>query len=196
MGELLMRRREMILPSESSPLVFSLENQAVSAGDSISTGFAAFADGVACTILLEFTLTERPASGNGANFKLIWCGSGAPFQYGSRNAAASTTTMYYYWLSGGAYAMISNMSIENGARYRVAVMHEADSGTIYVRGKKNNATSIQKNSTTKTFSASANILCFGNPNHTQGLPIGVINSAKVYKEYYADDSDILTEFFA
>ena len=190
MGDLLIRRR-MLVPSEPNPLVYSLYNQSFSAGDSFSTGFKAFDADVACTILLDVTISSRPTSGNGANFKLIFGGANA-FSYGTRNTSA--TNLYYYWFNDNSYTD-AGTSYTAGARYRICVKHSANSNYVYVRTKKNTGTRNDKSSN-KTFSAKTSVLCFGNPNGTNGLPNGTITKAEVYNVYYSDTDDIIVDFFA
>lgn len=184
-------RRRMLVPSKPNPLVYSLYNQSFSAGDSFSTGFKAFDANVACTILLDVTISSRPTSGNGANFKLIFGGANA-FSYGTRNTSA--TNFYYYWFGDTSYTD-AGTSYTAGARYRICVTHWANNGYVYVKTKKGTGTRSDK-SKNATFSAKTGVLCFGNPNGTNGLPNGTITKAEVYNvAYYAAD-DIIVDFFA
>ena len=193
MGELLRRRGMMLETGEPSPLLFSIKNVAVSAGDSINTGVKPFVSGLGITILLDFTLTSRPSSGNGADFKWIYCGPNV-LQAGTRSATTSATTLYYYWFNDNSY-MDAGVSITAGARYRICITHWADSNYVYVKHQKDNDTRKNK-STNKTFTASNNILYFGSPNTTNGMPNGTINSAKVYNYPFSADSEEMAEFFA
>ena len=187
------RRRTLLKMASAEPpppsdLLYSLYNQAVSAGDYFSTGVQAFAADVSVTILLDFTLTSRPTSGNAANYRLIY--NGTPFQWGTRNTTA--TDLYYYWFNTAGY-INAGVTTTDGARYRICVTHSANSGTVYVKTKKNTGT-LQSKSKSATFSASATTLSFGNPNSTNGLPNGTINSAKVYNRVLT--SDEINAFFA
>lgn len=187
---MLIRRRMMGETGEPSPLLFSIENVAVSAGDSISTGVKPFAADQDITILVDFTLTSRPTSGNGANFKLIYCGS--TFTWGTRNATTSTTALYFYWFSTTSYNN-AGTSVTDGARYRICVTHTHASNYVYVKTKKG-TNAIENKSKSATFSPSQIELCLGNPNGTQGTPNGTISSCKVYN--YVFSADEIADFFA
>ena len=172
----LLKIRRALMGTGDPHLKFKIANRQVSAGDSVSTGFAAFASGVSTTILLDFTLSSRPSSGNGSNFKLIY--SGTPFQYGTRNTSSSTTNLYYYWLSTSSYTD-TGTTVAANSRYLICITHEAGSGTVYVKTKKDTGSVLEK-SKSGTFAAASTVLSFGNPNTANGLPNGTINSAKVY----------------
>lgn len=183
------RRRALMWAQEESDILFEISNRSVSAGDNISTGIKAFATDANITILLDFTLTERPTSGNGSAFRLIYC-ENTVFMYGARNTTAARA--YYYWMSSGDY-IDAGVDFANGSRFRICVTHSANSNYVYVKTKKDSG-SVSSKQRSATFTPSNNTLFFGWPNNTNGMPNGTVNSAKVYNRVLTADE--INDFFA
>ena len=190
MNELMRRRRALIgQKKRASDILFLISNYSVTAGDTISSGIKAFDADTAVTILLDFTLTQRPASGNGATFRLIYADQNV-FMFGPRDATA--VRAYFYWFDRGTYTD-AKVDFANGSRYRICLTHSANSNYVYVKTKKDSGT-LNSMSATKSFSASSYVLRFGWPNGTNGLPNGTINSAVVYNRVLSADE--INNFFS
>lgn len=191
-----MSRRRALMSTGAPPIIpiYSLYNHTVVAGDRITTGKAIFQSGKTATVLFDFDMTSNPTTGYGRVWILmiVWHSGLNANALAIQKATASTGQMSCYYMGTTANAM-TNSSTSAG-RYRIAVLHEADSNTITVYYKKDNGT-LYTYTFTNTYSATTSGLNFGRvANGDNSLPPGTINKAEIYDVTL--DSETIIAFFA
>lgn len=180
MGELLMRRRKMVLAGEVNHLLYSLENYTTN-GSRIATGVYPLTPDFSLTILFDFNMTTNPTSGMSRIWKLIYLYNNAipanGIVIGKRSA--TNTQMSAYWMSGTQNGMAG--SVTSAGRHRIAITHEAGSDTLNISYKSGSGTRINYTLTKPFVASPENQLKFGGgaDKSEQSVPPGTL-TAKVY----------------
>ena len=184
MGNLLMRRREMILQSGTpeGPLLYSLENRTVVDGEIIDTGVAPLRAGENMTILFDMTITRNPTNTAQA-YQYVLFRIESSTRFGVYKPSQWNSNILARFCGSTDNDGTGKIASSAAGRKRIVVTHEANSDHIVAIGKNGD-----DSSTTKTISmastswtpSSNETLHFGWTGTGTGLPPGTINLAQVY----------------
>lgn len=182
MGNLLIRRREMILTAGEpvGPLLYSLENRTVVDGEVIDTGVAPLRAGENMTILFDMTVTKNPTSKEeSCYYFLLFVNSRTYFSVrkpGQWNNQIRTVAFNTSDDDNNCQIMTTA-----AGRKRIVITHEANTNQVTAIGKQNAGTATVKTVIGRdAFSPTTETLKIGAPGTRQGLPPGTINLAQVY----------------
>lgn len=175
-------------------LLFHLAGESVSTGDRLDTNIEPFTADAACTIMLDFTTTANPSSGNASTWRALVSYNTSHSIYnlmvGKRSSGQS------FWFTDGTttYADIPSATPTAG-RHRYLFTHEAGSTTATLYYKRDNGTLQTVTRTKTTFTASTGKLFIGGtPSTAYALPAGTINLAQVWGRILTADE--IDQFFA
>lgn len=184
MGNLLMRRREMILQSGTpeGPLLYSLENRTVVDGEVIDTGVAPLRAGKNMTILFDMTITRNPTNTAQA-YQYVLFRIESYARFGVYKPSQWNVGIRARFCGSADNDGTGKIASSAAGRKRIVVTHEANSDHIVAIGKNGDDPS-----TTKTISrasagwtpSSNETLHFGWTGTGYGLPPGTITKAEVY----------------
>lgn len=170
--------------SVTSHVLYLVENQSVSAGDMFKSGVNYLAANFAGTILLDYTISSLPTSGNGSTIGAIAIWSNVLNNWGIRigKATASSSAINGRWMGLNNEAMGFDSFAAN-TRHRFAVLHEANSPTITVYHKKGTGTIKTWSKTASEFTpivTNADGVLFGSQeNGASSLCAGTVSKAEV-----------------
>lgn len=176
-------------------ILYSIENVAVATGDLISTDVNFLKADFNGTLLLDYSITSLPTSGNGSTLCIIGSWSSALNDWAIRigKASGSNTALNGRWMGASNESMGFDALAAN-TRHKFAITHEANSATIVVRHKKGTGTIKTWTKTASSFTAtSTNTLLGSQANGASSLCAGTVNSCTIYDRILSQEE--LNAFF-
>lgn len=190
MGELLMRRRGMVLASGGDgSLLYSLYNS--TDVHPISTGVCPLTAGLSTTIVMDITTTSNPtSSGSVASLSKLFAVYGDDLRklcvgkYGRSN-----TYLSVWWMTtdNAVYSQLSGTTAAAG-RKRFVLTHEADSNNLIVYSKMGTS-DIYQQTVSNTFTAypDSQLSISGAYNNTNQRAPGNVAKFEVYNRIWTAD---------
>ena len=188
-----MSRRRAFMVEQLTPVYKLLNQQTVKGQAPIDTGISIWGSGTSSTILMDFTTSSNPTSGNSSAWKIaeIWNATSAKWaiSLGKYNGSSSTLQM----INEDVRTSLTGTSPAAG-RFRIALTHAADSNTLSMQYKKDNGSVLTFTFTETYVATTRSIKIGGSASSVSSLPPGLINKFLIYNKIV--DSDIIDEFFA
>lgn len=182
MGDFLIRRSELMQAGgQINHLIYSLENFAVSRGDTVNTGVQILnPKGMAFTILFDATLALNSDSTTIASCqKMLAIYDNSKYIFGIGRNNAADTLQRVCWETNGSWSNLTGTK-KTAGRQRLAITKEKNSGIINISYKYNDTDLLTFTAIYNGNKSSTATLHFGYGTGVSTLSAGTINSAKVY----------------